>query len=395
MSPDLIPPRYRNLYDSLEQKISEFDNSISAQWNGRKSDTVFATELLSANANRGLEMLTEQSQEWLWLELDRIQELGVGAVSIALNFPLLYYPFWEFSGTPQYYRQFLDFYVNLAANIHDRGLKLIVDNAVVFTGYYSEDSGIDVASYYQTLDYGELVHGRCKTAYAIIQEIQPDYLNLGSEPDTQAEILEAPNLATPEGYGTFMTTVVAQLREHTSTRIPLGAGVGTWKSKGTEYVDALASAGVDTIDCHLYPVNFECLSRVDDLAACAQSHGKRFAIGEAWLQKRRNAEFTTTAVASTPVIFSRDAFDFWKPLDTAFLKALVKFSHYRELAYFSGFWSRYFWAYLEYSACRGEHPDEVIGQACLASAVGLKAGHVTSTGEAYRQAIMADFTAAA
>jgi hypothetical protein len=236
----------------------------------------------------------------------------------------------------------------------------------------------------------DLVEGRAENAIAILENVQPDYLNLGSEPDTQAENLGQDDLNTPAGYGQFIGTIVSAIRDDCTSDTPLGAGVGTWKSNGLDFVERLVDAGVDTIDLHVYPVNYQCLlSRLDDLVILAKSCGKQAAIGEAWLQKRRDSEYTDAGVASTPEIFSRDAFDFWKPLDTQFLTSLVGFSHWRDLAYFSGFWSRYFWAYLEYAACEGMSPDDIIQQSSMAAAMGIKTGHTTDTGKAYRQAVAA------
>jgi hypothetical protein len=385
---DPVPVEYEALYAELEPQLAEFAACVSGGWDGRKSDVLFSAELLSANGNRGLAMLEPDAQEWIYLELDRLQALGVGAVSIALNFPLLYEPFWEFCGTPDNYQRFLDFYVDLSANIQSRRMKLLVDNNVVFTGEVSAGSGLDVASYYPTLDFDSLVAGRSKQACTILNRVKPYSINLGAEPDTQANILEMQELSTPTGYGIFVARVLTIIRSNLDTSIPICAGVGTWCGEGKEFIDALILAGIDNIDLHIYPINYQCLlPNLENLADHTIEQGKRVSMSECWLQKRRDNEFGPEFPVAGREIPARDPFSFWKPLDQSFLDSLVKFAHWKNLRFLAPFWSRYFHAYLDYSECEHLTPDEVTKKASQASAMAMKNGSFSGTGKLYRDLI--------
>ena len=183
-----VPSSFQDLYSSLDSKLSAFESMVNSQWTGTNSPVIFGAELLTANANRGLQLLQPNAQTSINLELDRLQSLGVQSVTIAIGFPILYQPFFQFNGNPADYQRFIDFYKQLITNIHNRGMKVIVENSVLFTGFYSQNSGFKLDEYYKTLTTADqLIAGRAQTAITIAKEVRPDFLNLGSEPDTQAE----------------------------------------------------------------------------------------------------------------------------------------------------------------------------------------------------------------
>lgn len=383
-----IPPEFRDLAKTLDGKLTAFEAIVDAGWSGAKAPVVFTAELMTANANRGMQLLDPNAIYQVNAELAALQALGIQAVSIAINFPILYAPFLEYNVRSADYARFLDFYRTVASNARNRGMKIIVDNAVIFTGFYSAECGLDVAGYYRTILTGkDLAIARAQTANTIAVTVQPDFLNLGSEPDTQAEILQSPYLATPAVYTELIKFMVQQLRA-AGVKIPLGAGVGTWAGNAAEFVTALgAIPELDTIDFHLYPINFTCLSKIVELAALAKTLGKQTSIGECWLLKERDNEYSTVNVASNPVIMARDPFSFWAPLDTRFLTVLTHLAHWQQLTYFSAFWSRYFWAYIEYGDAKRMDAPQITVAASQAAADAIRAQQTTSTGHAYAQAI--------
>jgi hypothetical protein len=103
---------YQDLYTALQQKLTGFDTTISSQWNGARPPVDFSAELLTANGNRGIQLLTGGASADAQLELARLQALDVKAVTVAIGFPILYQPFLTWS-----------FYKQLAANIHAAGMK--------------------------------------------------------------------------------------------------------------------------------------------------------------------------------------------------------------------------------------------------------------------------------
>jgi hypothetical protein len=111
------------------------------------------------------------------------------------------------------------------------------------------------------------------------------------------------------------------------------------------------------------------------------------AISEAWLQKQRDAEFVQIDAVFDNAIYARDTFSFWSPLDQKFLISLTKFAHWKHLLYMSPFWSKFFWAYLDYNKVGRLSKQDLMTESARASAAGIRDGTVTPTGGAYKEAI--------
>ena len=174
--------------------------------------------------------------------------------------------------------------------------------------------------------------------------------------------------------------------------MPVVAGSGTWLYGASAYVEELcAIPGLYGIDLHVYPVNMCYLDQALALADLAHSHGKRVTMLEAWLQKERDSELSVVDPAVDPALFARDAYDFWAPLDSAFLATMVKYAHVARLEYFSPFWSRYFFAYLDYDQVQASDPPltdaQIVGFSATAAASALLAGRLTDTARAYTRLI--------
>ncbi len=382
-----VPAEYADLYRMMAGKIAAFDAKVGPVPAGRGADVAWGAELLAANCNRGRILLEPRTLAGAKLELGRLQTLGVRAVTVCIGFPLLYRPFFEFNGNPADYDAFVGFYRALAEEVHRRGMKLIVETAVLFPGVYSQGSGLKLAEYYRTLDARALAYGRAEVAQTIVQEVKPDFLNLGSEPDTEARLTGHIAFAAPQGHGDLVSYLVKQVRAAGVGDTKVGAGVGSWQARADAHVDALCGSGVDYIDLHVYPVNGEMLQRLIPLADRAERCGKPLAISEAWPQKERDAELTRIDAASDQQLYARDPFSFWSPIDSAFLGALVRFAAGRHMLYFSPFWSKYFWAYLDHAAGGGLGVAATVQASNRAAAAAMVRGDVSPTGRAYQRAI--------
>jgi len=371
----------------MDSKVSAFDARVSRSWDGQNSDVQFAAESLVANCNRGRQLLDPLAFEGTKLELTRLQDLGVRAVTICIGFPLLYRPFFEFNGDPDDYQRLIDFYRKLSDEVHRRNLKLIVESSVLFGGVYSQSSGLNVVEYYKKVSGQDIVAARVDVVRTIIREARPDYLNLGSEPDTQGKLTGRSDTSTPDGFSRITASLVEQLRAAGVGKTQLGAGIGTWQRSGETYLKALCSTGIDFVDLHVYPVNRDMLDKLITYTDQAHACGKPVAISEAWLQKQRDAEFTQIDAVFDNAIYARDTFSFWSPLDQKFLISLVKCAHWRRLLYLSPFWSKFFWAYLDYAKVGRLSKQDLMTESARASATGIRDGTVTPTGAAYKQAI--------
>jgi uncharacterized protein (TIGR03437 family) len=370
-----VPLEYQDLYAQLQSKLTEFDATISRQWNGTRPPVDFSAELFTANANRGLLLLTAGTAT-SELEIARLQALGAKTVTVAIGFPILYQPF-----DPLHYQGYLSFYKQLAANIHAAGMKMVVETGVVFPS-------LDAAAFYPTLPDLLYVNGRAQQILTIAREIQPDYLVIAEEPDTEAEITGKSFIATVPGFSFMVDTFLSQLNSAGFTGTNVGAGVGTWINNAPGYINTLAAKSrLNFIDLHVYPINLTFLNDTIALIDLAQKPpGKPVTMSEAWLEKRRDTEYSSVGVASNDFIFARDPFSFWAPLDQQFLTAFAKLARWKQLKVFSPFWSGYFHAYLNYnSAYDSIAPDQILHDASVVESTAIQ--QYTSTGLAYQSLV--------
>ena len=91
----------------------------------------------------------------------------------------------------------------------------------------------------------------------------------------------------------MVDTFLSQLNSAGFTTTNVGAGVGTWINNAQGYIQTLAAKSrLNFIDLHVYPINLTFLNDTITLIDLAQSAGKPVTMCEAWLQKRRDTEFT-------------------------------------------------------------------------------------------------------
>ncbi len=103
---DSVPQPFVALYNELETQISKLENSLPIITD-KNHDPIFAAELLTANSNRGKNLLAPNVIIGLNYELDRLEELGVDGVVISVNFPLLFPGFHEDSSDQGAYLIFI------------------------------------------------------------------------------------------------------------------------------------------------------------------------------------------------------------------------------------------------------------------------------------------------
>lgn len=384
----VVPAEYSGLYTFLLGKLEAFDSALDARWDGTRYPVTFAAELLTANGNRGLALLGPQALSGVRLELDRMKALGLGAVTVSLPYPILDAEFMAWNGTAGREVELTAFYAAVVAEAHARGLKVAIESGAMFPGAYSAGSGLNAAAYYPTLSWNRYVIGRADQVVVTARHIRPDFIGVGSEPDTEADLSGQQNLRSPAGFTAMVSYIIDRLAGAGLSNVPVLAGVGTWTAQGDAFVEALCGiAGLWGIDLHQYPVNLDFLDRALALAELARARGKRVTFMEAWLQKETDAELATLNPAFDTTISARDSYSFWAPLDTRFLEVMVKLAHVAEVDVLSPFWSRYFWAYLDHAQVAAVVPplssDQIVALSTQAAAAALVSGSVTSTGQAY------------
>lgn len=237
-SPTSVPATYRALYDILEAQIDGFDRYLATRPLQDRPIT-FAGELVTANGNRGPDLLKPGAIEGVKLELDRMGELGVKGVTIAVSYPLLIETFPR-SG------EYLAFFKSVMKESRQRGMKVDIETGPIFANTPFSPFTFD----FSTLTFERYKTERRTFIATILRELAPDYLNLGAEPDTEASLTGVRELNDPGRYVELINFVLAGADRRNTL---IGAGSGTWSNP--EHVRRLATeTTVDFISLHLYPV---------------------------------------------------------------------------------------------------------------------------------------------
>jgi len=327
-----IPTEYQPLYEDISQKLETFDSYLNSHWNGVKQKVTFGAELLPANGHMGERLFTEENYKGTLIYLDGLQSIGIQGVKIAISYPLLS-P--DFPNSDRY----LEYYKNLVLELKKRDMKILI----AIGNLLPDPSFTDLQVSFSNLTFPKYRQSKRQITERIIKEIHPDYLTIANEPSTEA-MSTGLNVTVPE----FTETVRYVLNGLDRSGVLIGAGTGTWNH--LDYVKSLArDTGIDYIDIHIYPANF--LEQAGTIADIARAHNKRLIIGEAWTYKVYDNELGDLGnIATQAMMFSRDVYSFWEPLDSKFLEILVKLANYKGYGFISPFWSKYFFGYLDYKA---------------------------------------------
>lgn len=363
-----VPDDYRALYQELDKRLDEFATRLNAQSKIEPRPTIFAAELLPANSNRGPELLTDRAYQGVLVYLDQLQAIGVRGVKVAIGYPLLSAEF------PRA-REYVAFYKKLAQELKRRKMTLLVGAGIIFSDSAFSDLHVD----YSGLSLEKYKQLKRQHVETIIKEIQPDYVTIANEPSTEAKITKLPITLS-----SFVEQVNYILSTVDHRGVLIGAGAGNWDDAA--YIENLAkNTRVDYIDLHVYPVNREFLPRALQFAEMARANGKRVIVGETWLYKAGEREVGGADAAD---IIARDVFSFWQPLDAKYLTVMTQFARQNQVEFISLFWSKYFFAYLNYDTTRqGLSPKQLLQLADTAASEQIVTGNLSETGQTYRRLI--------
>jgi hypothetical protein len=308
--------------------------------------------------------------------LQQLQALGISSVTVHINFPILYSP----SYTDQcQYQQYLNFYIQVASEVRAAGLKLVVESQVAQPNPASQDPTGN--PYLPSLTWTEYMAGRAQNAAVVAQYIQPDYLTVIAEPDTEATMSGQSEAGTVSGSTQLLQTILAAVAPVAAANTAVGAGTGTWQQDFTSYLDSFAAQPLQYLDIHIYPVNNGYLPNAITAATIAQQAGLGIGMSEAWLYKILNSELPDD---NPDLIYERNNYSFWEPLDPQFLQVISNLANYERFTFISPFWINYFFAYMDYTAANSSS----IPAAMQLSITGMDNCLYTSTALAYENAIL-------
>ena len=366
-----IPEEYRGLYEGLNATLTNFEQNLNEEWDGNQGQTIFAAELAFANGNIGEGLLLPQTMDNNLTLLDRLEALGIKGVVLSIKYPLLQ-P--DFPRSPEYLR----FYKDIAAECRQREMKVLVETGAIFSGTPYSPVQVDWSRY--TTE--SFLIGMRDQLLLIAEEIKPDYLTITEEPTTQEALTGL--IITPSSWTDFVNSVLDGIDRSNDIRV--GAGMGSWEDHA--YIDdVLYMPGIDYIDLHIYPLGEDgvILDRVMDIVEEAQSYGKAVTIGECWLYKVLPEEMVIGPDIDGN-FFNRDPFSFWYPLDAYFIDNIINLADATNMEFVSFFWTRYFFAYLDYSTETSSlsvaEMNRRINQAANAN---VKEGILSPLGQHYQQ----------
>jgi fibronectin type 3 domain-containing protein len=374
-----VPAQYQAIYSNMTTQIGAFQTVVNQGWDGGSYPVAWAPHLSSTESDQFTALLAPNYfEQTVLVELQELQATGATAVTTHISFPILYQPFYVYSNNPDQYQQFVSFYQQVASAVHAAGMQLVVEATVAENLDGTLSASFE--PYYQTLDWNDYMNQRAQNAVNVAQLIQPDFLSLLCEPDTEATDSYQPMENSPTGSMELLQTQLAALQQANVTNVALGAGAGTWISQFTTYLQDFAATSLNYIDMHVYPVNNNDFMNVLAGASVIEQAGKAIGVSEAWPDKLANSELGMLNINTTD---SRDAFSFWAPIDTAFLQAMVDCAQYQQFAFFAPSYPAYFAAYLDYNTYGADTPAQILPAAFTAASSANKAGSFTSTGVAF------------
>jgi hypothetical protein len=315
----------------LTNDLNAFNATLSTVWNGSKYPTLYAGNLPMADGNVGPSLSSSTHMAFVVDQLVELQAMGYKAVMIQIGFPVLYQPFYS---SQSQYQQYVTFYSQLATTIRSMGMKIVVENDELLSSD-TQAGWTNTAAFFSTLSWSQYQAARATMAATVAQVIQPDYLVLAEEPDSEAVQALQPNLNIPTDAAAMISGEIAAVQALNLPNPPkMGAGFGSWVANLNQYLSAYVALPLDYIDFHIYPVNTEngnsLIGNALTIASAAAAAGKPVAMSETWLWKMEDSEWQ---VLTPDQYRSREPFGFWTAENTLFLQTLQNLANYTQMLY--------------------------------------------------------------
>jgi hypothetical protein len=328
-----VPSQFQTEYNGIESILNSFNSSLGATPT-TKSSFVVGTELLPANGNRGPALFQSTNLVSVNDNLNLLQAMGVKAVTFPIGYPLLDPTFPNSS-------QYLSYFKQVVQMIHAKGMKVLIESQILFANTpYSP-----ITYNWSSLPYSQYITNHIAQDQLIINQIKPDYLEIGVEADTEASLSGYTQLDTVSDWTSYINTVLNSLNK-TGSITKLVAGAATWL--GVSWAEGFANnPNLDYISTHVYPIYGNNIQSLIQMGQLAKQDGKPLAIDETWEEKviapPGNGQI------GAPSITQQDVFGYWSPVDVQWLQLLAKFSEIYPAAYISPYYEDYFFAYLNWT----------------------------------------------
>lgn len=232
--------------------------------------------------------------------------MGIQGVTFPIGYPL-------YSEDDPHHSEYVQFFKQVVQEIRKRGMKLDIESAVLF----ANTPFSSISENFTGLTFDQFKISKAKMVAEIINDLHPDYLNLGCEPDTMAALTGLKEFNDPAKYIDYVNYVLQNVTRG-STKIM--AGIGTWDD--ISYVrDLLTQTNIDCVAIHIYPVIGEGLTKAISVISLAAQYNKHVVLDECWLYKTDTLSIGGIAASSN--IYRLDSFSFFTPLDEEFFSEIV------------------------------------------------------------------------
>jgi hypothetical protein len=363
-----VPGQYQSLYSTIGTQLSEAQATVDGLAARTDPKMLYGAILLFADGNRGTQLLLPQTMSQVDEELNVLAKMGVGDVSLAVNFPLLL-------PTTSDSAQYLDFYEKVAHAVRQHRMLLSVEENPILAG---TPFALSAKVSYAGLTDTTYAQEQAEQAQLIVDDLHPAYLSLMTEPTTDATYIGLPGLNQP----TTSAAVVEQEVEaiHRGSTL-LGAGAGSWSSP--QFDKDYATTGVDYIDLHVYPTEPQFVTNAIADANEARAAHLPMIMDEFYLFPSLN--FNGQGTIDKHEI---EPFTWMDPLETKFLKIFTTFAVREDFALVVAFDDNTFIANLTWQS--GDNTDNLQSVNALYDPVlvrALAAGRLSAVGRSYKEMI--------
>lgn len=323
----------------------------------------WSLDWLPANSNAGTALLSREARATASSYLNGIRAANCSAVGLQIQYPLL---------DPEFPRQaeYLEFYRWAVSEARRRGMTVYAETSPAFAG--TMWSGVE----WDWGNHDDHIQRRIAQACKIVLELEPDYLSVTHEPDTELAIT-GHTLTTADCLGMIAAVVACRDGCGAITRIGGGLPVtAAWSE-----LEPYGTQAGDFVTIHLYTAAVlerlqlvNCFSRLVDYATRLSLP---VIVGEGGLFKAHPLEFRGGPLAVSE-LYGRDPYQTWENLDALAVEAFNYAGRVAGILVVNWFWSQYAFAYYT-----GDNPDqERARQVATRSALrNAENGRLTSLGE--------------
>ena len=241
-----VPVTYADLYSTLQQDLTDWQNTINLVCAGCSPYPWFgAGQLFSGNSNNGPAMLTTPNyMAAVDAEILMHKAMGVKAIAVEVSFPMLYQGFFPAQNTT--YDQWAAFYSTIAAHIRNQGLQVIVESQTLIPGSIGANWSSSVPAFYRSFtSFSGYAAARASAAANVAALMNPDYFILQEEPETEKAQTGQP-LTVLANAVTMLNGSVAAVRGTPGFTGKVGAGFGSWLQQFSAYAKAYTQQSCGT-----------------------------------------------------------------------------------------------------------------------------------------------------